>query len=179
MAGTRKSGIENFTHQLKKSKTLRISIKKCLRASSSTSVFLFSLIEALFAEKNTHLFRNVRWSNVAKSDEFQSWTQNFIDASAKFREEQIEEFSKLKDILSQNLRGDSEFTEEDMAQLERNVVGRSTDPNQVVNSLRSLADSISELEGITNDDFNMKRMQRKLTNLHSRIEDLQSKGILA
>lgn len=175
MAGTGKLGVENLTHQLKKSKTLRVSIKKCLRASSSTTVFLYSLIEALFAEKNTKLFRNVRWSNVAKSEEFQKWTENFIEASIKFREQQIEEFSKLKDVLSKNLRKDAKFTQDDMIQLEKNVVNRSTDPNEVVNSLRNLADSISELEGITNDDFNMKRMQRKLTNLHSRIEDLQSK----
>lgn len=169
------STTERFLTEMKRSKTLRISIKKCLNAASSTSVFLFSLIEALFCESEAKLFKNVKWSDVSKSEEFQSWIENFINESVRFRENQIEQFSNLKGVLSSHLRNDQEFTEEDMSKLGENVIERATNPEKVVGCLRTLADSISELEGVQNDDFNTKLMTRKLTNLHNRIEDLQSK----
>lgn len=163
-----------FIKDMKKSKTFRIAVKKCLKASSSTSVFLYSLIETLFSESNTKLFRNISWSNVSKSPEFQTWVENFINESAKFRENQIEEFSKLKKVLSENLRNEQEFTKIDMKELGAEVLERATNPKKVVTCLRSLADSISELEEIQNDKFKTKRLERKFTNLQNRIEELQS-----
>lgn len=168
--------LEIFLKEIKKSKTLRIAIKKCLMASSSTSIFLFSLIESLFSQEEDNLFRRVKWSNVAKTEEFQSWVENFINESTKFRDTQIEEFGKLKNIISKNFTEGDEPIEGNITKLGEKLMRRTTIPNEIVVSLRAMADSISELEGLRDDSFSKKKMERKITNLHNRIEELQSKN---
>jgi len=172
---TDKSLLENFEKEMKKSKTLRIAMKTCLNAASSTSVFLFSLIEAFFCDRDTKLFKNVKWSNVAKTEEFKKWVDNFLKESIEFRERQIEEFGKLTTTISKNLRDKMNFDENEMEDMSLAIIKKSTDPGKMVSVLRNMADVISHLEGV-NDTFHSKKIERRMTNLQIRIDDLQSKN---
>ena len=164
---------EAFLKSLHKSKTLRIAVKTCLRSAASTSIFLFSLLEAMFFKKGTKVFNNVKWSSVAKSPEFQNWVDNFASESALFRQKQIQEFSKLNSIFAANLKNSAEFEKEDMHSISAEIIKRSTDPKQVVSGLRDLAELVGRVEHVE-DGFQKQKIQRKMTNLQSRIDNLQS-----
>jgi hypothetical protein len=165
---------KNFEAEMNKSKTLRICIKHCIRSASSTSVFLYSLVEALFCEKDTKLFRNVRWSKVAKTEEFQLWAESFMKDCVDFRLKQINLFSTLTGIISDNLRSGGIYAKEDMQQLSEKVIERSTKKDNIVCSLRNLADMISYIENVANDEFHSKNIVYKLTHLQTRIGELES-----
>jgi len=166
---------KNFEAEMNKSKTLRISIKHCIRSASSTSVFLYSLVEALFCEKDTKLFKNVRWSKVAKTEKFQLWAEGFMKDCVDFRDRQISSFGTLTNIISENLRGGGIYAEEDMKELSQKVIERSTKKEKIVGSLRNLADMISYIENVANDEFHSEKIVHKLTHLHTRIGELESK----
>lgn len=154
-----------FKNQIRRSKTLRIALKKCTREASSTSVFLYSLFDTMFCGGSSKLFQNVHWSNVSKTDEFQSWTANFVRASRQFRNEQIQAFAKLRPVLSKFLIKGGKVTNDDLEGIEAKMIDKCTEPKKVVGGLREFADMISFLENITDDAFHSLKIKRQLANL--------------
>jgi hypothetical protein len=168
--------LRNFERETKKSKTLRVGIKKCIVAASSTSVFLFSLIESFFCDSDTKVFKNVNWSNVAKTPIFQNWVNNFLKDSIEFREKVLDEFAKLNDVICKNLRSDTTFSQSDMEDMSLSILKKSTEPPKMVKSMRLLADVMSHFESVSGDNFHSKAIERKMTNLQIRIDELESKA---
>ena len=169
---------DQFTKELRKSRTLRIALKDCMRSASSTSVFLFSVIETLFNDSENALFRNVNWSQVSKTDRFQGFVQEFVKDTEEYRNKQLERLAGLSEVIKTHLKGATKG-KRNVDEIAEKIVEKASQPLEVIRSLRTLADYISYVEKVsTEDQFNQKKIKRQLTNLQSRISDLQSKSKL-
>lgn len=171
---TKEQRFRQFSNEVRRSKTLRIAVKKCAREASSTSVFLYSLFESMFCGGSTTLFQNVHWSNVSKTDEFQNWAQSFVSSSRDYRKAQIDAFEKLRPVLSKFLIKGGTVSSDDLEGIEARIVDQCTEPKKIVTGLRDFADMVSFLENITDDTFHSKKIKRQLTNLQSRINQLEN-----
>lgn len=99
-----------------------------------------------------------------------------MKSSQEFRDSQIKAFEKLRPILSKFLVKGKNISDDDMELIEAKIFDRCTEPKNVVNGLREFADMISFLEHIQDDEFHTAKMKRQLTNLQSRIDQLQKEN---
>lgn len=170
-----KQAIHAFEIELEKCATFKSQMRQCLASAAGNAIFLYNVIDNLFLAEDCLFKEKVDWIGVSKTDEFKNWVSDFVDQGTKIRNLLVESLPSLLLIVTDKMKSGEKVSEEKLTGLNDLITRSTIDKSKLCSNLRNLADVVAEIENVSDDNFTKYKIERQLTNLQTRIKELEGK----
>lgn len=141
-----------------------------MKSIGGSACLVYNVYKSVLTGAGCSIFKSINWKTCSRDPKLKEFGRRVIKANEAIRDITVELVDDLKNILGDHLTQKTYFDKEDAKQY---VEGLEEQYNRV----GSICDTLIEITGVIDlvSGKNNARFKKQLTNLQTRIEDLESK----
>ena len=166
------SSTEAIRRLLEEVPTLKSFAEVMMRSIGGSACMVFNIFKSVMTGNGCSIFKSINWRACSKDPKLKEFGKKVLKMNEMIRDANSDLLVELKDLLSDYITQKTYFDQEDAQNYVKGLEDQYNNVGNICDTLLEMANIIDLVSGKNNAKF-----KKQITNLQSRIEELESRPV--
>lgn len=163
---------ESIRKLLEEVPSLKAFAEVMMRSIGGSACLVFNIFKSVMTGSGCSIFKSIDWKACSKDPKLKEFGKKVLKMNEMIRDANSELLVELKDLFSSYLTQKTYFDQEDAQNYVKDLENQYNNVGNICDTLLEMTNVLDLVSGKNNAKF-----KKQITNLQSRIEELESKPV--